>query len=225
MEQAILFILATAPCAGIGLFIYLKNAHSPGSYALTLKAIGYGLLSFLLAMVVGHVLSRVTNIDPGNTVHLIIRAVVFVGLMEEGCKFLFLRGVVYRSPHFSQAIDGIYYAVQIGMGFALGENMLYLFGGDASALMVRMVSAVPAHGMFAVLMGFFVGEAKVFPSSAGLYSALGLGFATLAHGYYDNFLFFSDLPGLWWHSALALVVMGAITFYAFRRRELEHEED
>ena len=222
MDTLILLILAIAPCLAIGFFIYLKNKYKPSPPQLLLISVFYGICSFFLAVVIGLLLQKVTHIED-NMLDQLIRALVFVGLVEEGSKFVFLKGLAYRNKKFNQAFDGIVHAVMIGMGFAVAENMLYLYSGSGGSLVVRMISAVPAHAAFAVIMGYFVGEAKVFPSSAGLYSYMGLFFASLAHGYYDYFLFLQDISGIWYQSVVALVVVIIFTHFALKRRQNEEE--
>jgi RsiW-degrading membrane proteinase PrsW (M82 family) len=135
-----------------------------------------------------------------------IKAFVIVALVEEGAKFLFIRGVLYPNDNFNEPFDGIIYSVMVGMGFALTENIIYVFNGDGGTALVRMFSAVPAHALFAVIMGFFLGEAKLEHKHTFLYSLAGLVFATLVHGVYDYFLFISFVPGIWMGAVLSLVI-------------------
>ena len=221
MELIIVLILAIAPCLGIGLFIYLKNTRNANSKALIIKSVGMGVLSFFLALGIGLLLEKNTDVEEGNMLQQAIRAVVFVGLVEEGSKFLFLRGVVFKSPYLSQPFDGIVYAIMIGMGFAMAENLLYVYLGQGSSLIIRMMTAVPAHASFAVIMGYLIFEAKVFESSRMLFSSMALLFPALAHGYYDYFLLDASIPGLWWKSVVPLLLVIGITFQAIKQREKE----
>jgi len=221
MQLFILLILAIAPCLAIGLFIYLKNTKNTHSKALILKSIGMGVLSFFLALGIGLFLEEYTNVEEGNMLQQAIRAVIFVGLVEEGSKFLFLRGVIFKSPYFSQPFDGIVYAIMVGMGFAMAENLLYVYLGQGTSLIVRMMTAVPAHASFAVIMGYLIFEAKVFESSRMLFSSMALLFPALAHGYYDYFLLDASIPGLWWQSVVPLLVVIGITVQAIKQREKE----
>lgn len=228
MDTLILIILAVAPCLAIAFFIYLKNELKPSPPKMLLLSVFYGVLSFFLTMVIGLALHKYTNIESDSLSDQMIKALVFVGLVEEGSKFLFLRGIVFHNKHFTQPFDGIVHAVMIGMGFAVAENLLYMYNGSSGgSLIVRMVTAVPAHAAFAVIMGYFVGEAKIFVSSSFLYATMGLLFAAFAHGYYDYFLLDSNMPGLWWQSIAALLIVIGITYYALKRREeeMELEED
>jgi RsiW-degrading membrane proteinase PrsW (M82 family) len=223
MDQIILFILAVAPCLGIICFMYLKNAYKPSPSKYLILSVFYGILSFLLALVLGLLVRNYTQAKEGDLIYQIIHAMVFVGVLEEVSKFVFLRGIVYYNKHFTQPLDGIVHSVMIGMGFALAENFIYMRMGEGGSLILRMVTAIPAHAAFAVIMGYFVGEAKVFPSSAKLFLGMGLFFAAFAHGYYDFFLLQDNIPGLWWQSFMALAIAIVITYNAIKVRENELE--
>lgn len=226
MGTIFLLIMAVAPGLLIAFFIYLKDYKSPLPKRSISKAFIFGILSFFIAIAIGLFLEKYAHINPRNYIHQMIRALIFIGLAEEASKFLFVRGILYRDKNFTKPFDGIVFAVMVGMGFATAENVLYVLNGDGGTAIVRMFTAVPAHAVFAVIMGFFIGEAKVFSSSSRLYNTMALLFATMAHGYYDFFLFLSFVPGMWWHAIVALVVVILFTQYAFnvlKDEIIEHE--
>ncbi len=227
MNTIILLLLAILPGFIIGLYIYLMDVRQPESPGIIIQSITYGALSFLISLGIGYLLHTNTNLRQGDVIQQMIRALVFVGLVEEGSKFLFLRGIVYYHRQFNQPFDAIVYSVMVGMGFATAENILYVFNGDGATAIVRMFTAVPAHAVFAVIMGFFIGEAKVFKTSSGLYSGLALFFAAFVHGYYDYFLFLPSIRGLWMQAIGALVIVVVITHFAikFRKDEIIRPDD
>lgn len=88
---------------------------------------------------------------------------VVVGLVEEGFKYLTLRRVTWRHPAFNYRFDAIVYAIFVSMGFALVENILYVAGdGTLRTVLLRAVTAIPAHGAFAIFMGYHYGTARQF---------------------------------------------------------------
>ena len=227
MTMIFLLLLAVAPAAAIVLFIHLKDKHEPEPLRLLLLGVGCGVLSFFLSLGVGKFLHDFTHIDTSDVVDQLIRAFVFVGLVEEASKFLFLRGILYR--FFDEPLDGIVYAVMVAMGFAAAENIVYVVQGGGGTAIIRMFTAVPAHAVFAVIMGFFLGEARVFSTSSGLYHILAIGFATFVHGFYDYFLFISFIPGLWIQAFVGLLIAVVLTHYAIKQRQhdspFNREED
>jgi len=221
MSTIFLLVLAIAPGFAIALFIYLKDIHEPERPGLLFLSVLYGVISFFISLGIGLLLREYTHIKDEDFAHQMIRALIFVGLVEEGSKFLFLRGFLFYNRHFTQPFDGIVYSVMVGMGFATAENILYVINGDGGTAIVRMFTAVPAHAVFAVIMGFFLGEAKVFKTSSFLYSGMALFFAAFAHGYYDYFLFLSFVPGLWLQAIASLIIVVVLTHYAIKLRKDE----
>jgi RsiW-degrading membrane proteinase PrsW (M82 family) len=213
--------MAVVPGFAIGLYVYLKDIRQPEPAGILMKAVFFGAVSFFISIGIGLLLHEHAEIETKNVADQMIRALIFVGLVEEGSKFIFLRGFLFNSKHFKQPFDGIVYSVMIGMGFATAENVVYVLNGDGGTAIVRMFTAVPAHAVFAVIMGFFIGEAKVFRSSSTLYSVMALLFASFAHGYYDYFLFLTFIPDLWMQAIASLVIVIIITHYAFKLRKDE----
>ena len=101
------------------------------------------------------------------------------------CLWLFLR----RCRDFDERMDGIVYAVCVGMGFAAFENIEYLFAAGSDWVTTgigRSLTAIPGHFGFAVIMGYYY-SLHHFDS----YRAPGAGlkmwlYPVLAHGLYDT---------------------------------------
>ena len=73
------------------------------------------------------------------------------------------------------------------------ENILYVFEHGIEVGFLRAFTAVPAHGIFGILMGYFMGKAK-FSKNRFKNNYFGLLIATLFHGTYDFFLFLDFIP-------------------------------
>jgi RsiW-degrading membrane proteinase PrsW (M82 family) len=84
-----------------------------------------------------------------------------VALSEELSKFLVVRYFCYPQKRFDEPLDGIVYSVMVSMGFATIENVNYVFTHGYSTAFVRMFLSVPAHATFGVVMGYFIGKAKL----------------------------------------------------------------
>jgi len=206
MAVLMLLILALAPGLAIILYIYLKDIHEPEPISQLAVGFALGILSMILATGTTFLIYENIHFDQESFRDMAIKAFIIVALVEEASKFLFIRGVLYRNDNFNEPFDGIIYSVMVGMGFALTENIIYVFNGDGGTALVRMFTAVPAHALFAVIMGYFLGEAKLEHKHTLLYSLGGLFFATIGHGIYDYFLFISFVPGLWLGAIASLVI-------------------
>ncbi|TXB59435.1 PrsW family intramembrane metalloprotease [Phaeodactylibacter luteus] len=132
---------------------------------------------------------------------------IVVSLTEELIKFLALIAYPYRSRFFNEPMDGIVYSIMIGMGFATAENLLYAFQYGMETTILRAFTAVPAHAAFAVMMGYFAGQAKFAERPVRRRNSLLLMFLVPwgVHGVYDFFILQQAYENL---VILALVVLG-----------------
>lgn len=108
-----------------------------------------------------------------------------VGLNEELCKFAVLLVAALPWRFFNEPLDGIVYAVMIAMGFATVENVLYVNRFGVETAFLRAFTAVPAHLVFAIAQGYFVGLAKFDTAQRTHLLWQGLAVAVLLHGTYD----------------------------------------
>ncbi len=221
MNALFLLALSIAPGIAIAIYIYFKDKHEPEPIGLLLVTFLYGGISLFIAIGISIVINNFITIDEGDLGEQVIHAFLIVALVEEFCKFAFVRGILYRNKNFNEPFDGIVYAVMVGMGFATVENIFYVMNGGGSTIaLIRMFTAVPAHATFAVLMGYFLGKAKFVQKKAFFYGALALLAATAVHGIYDYFLFISFIPGIW---ILAFVSLFAA--YILSRHAIKIHQD
>ena len=84
-----------------------------------------------------------------------------------------------------------------------------------------MITAVPAHFAFAVIMGYYLGKAKTCnQGKMWFYIFLSLFVSIFMHAIYDYFLFLDFVPGIWLGGIITLGV--AILFS--RMAIIEHLE-
>ena len=119
-------------------------------------------------------------------------AFIVVALWEESLKMLVLM-TIYRRKFFDEPLDGIVYAVMIGMGFATMENIAYYERFGQEALWIRAFTAIPAHLVFAVIQGYYVGKARFKDPNAKISKKrlliYGFLISFLLHGIYDLMIF------------------------------------
>lgn len=211
-----LLALAVAPGVAIGLYIYLKDKHEREPLSLLLISFFYGVLSTAITLVVSFPLNMFLATKPHDVVGEFYNAFFKVALVEELSKFLFVRFVLFNNKNFNEPFDGIVYAVMVSMGFATLENIIYVYQFGVATGILRMFTAVPAHAIFGVLMGYFVGKARFAPYRQFYYSVIALGAATVLHGAYDYFWFLSHLPALWIGGVASLVLGFALARKAIR---------
>ena len=217
MNTILLLLLAIVPGLAIAFFIYLRDIRQAEPYSQLLLNIFFGVVSFFMARGIGFLLHHFIYIGHEDLTQQLLAAFLFVGLLGEGSKFLFLRGFTYYNRNFNHAFDGIVYSIMVGMGYATAENILYVVNGDSDSAMLRIITSAPANAVFAVIMGFFLGEAKLFKNRILLYSSLALLIPAAAHGYYDYFLTILNIRGLWMQAIVSLIIVVVLVQLAFKR--------
>lgn len=123
------------------------------------------------------------------TTSVLIHAFILAGLIEEAVKLGILRVTLFRNPHFEKRVDGITYAVFVSIGFAVAENLFLALTIEEA--IVRSFTAIPAHALFGVSMGFYLAKYKFDRKLKWL--GLALVVPALLHGVY-NFLIMVDIP-------------------------------
>ena len=143
-----------------------------------------------------------------NIGFLLLSSFVVVAFSEELVKFAVLILYPYQKKVFNEPLDGIVYSIIIAMGFATVENIIYanLFGMPTTLL--RSFTAVPAHAVFAVIMGYYVGLAKFDESRQYKLIAIGFFAAVVIHGTYDFFILQKYYEWLMIFATLTLLISG-----------------
>jgi RsiW-degrading membrane proteinase PrsW (M82 family) len=141
-----------------------------------------------------------------------------VSTTEELLKFLVVMLIIYPSKYFDEPFDGIVYSVFVGMGFATAENLTFVLQSSASLAIMRMISAVPAHFVFAVIMGYYLGKAKRKRKTQILFIFLSIIIPIMIHTIYDYFLFIDFVPGVWIGGIVTLI----IALFIAKKSIIEH---
>lgn len=206
MNLLVLLGVAIAPGAVTVIYICSKDKFKPEPRGLLVLSFVYGLLSVVLTVIFGILLSNVLVFRVNDIFNQLVKAFVVTALVEEISKFIFVRFILYTNKNFDEPFDGIVYAVMVGMGFATLENVLYVFYYGLGAGILRMFTAVPMHATCAIIMGYFLGKAKFAKQKESYYISLGLFMPVILHGTYDFFLFISFVPGMFLGAFVSLVV-------------------
>jgi protease PrsW len=205
MKVILLVALAIAPCLAIILFTYYRDQYEKEPKWLLFLSFLLGVLSVIPAFFLELFLWDVPAI--GNNTFL--KATIGTGYVEEACKLFFILILPYWRKAFNEPLDGIIYSMMVSMGFATTENIMYVIDGGWGVGVLRIFTAVPAHAMFAVVMGYFIGLAKFRHQQTFLLIVFGFILAGLFHGLYDYFLFEQNIPGIWLGAFVSLII-GAI---------------
>ncbi len=184
---------AAAPVVIGAFYMYIRDKYEKEPYMMLLLGLLYGVYSTFVIWGVGLFLEWVFP----HVEQPFYSAFVSSAGIEELVKFLFLYFLVWRNPNFNEPFDGMVYGVFISLGFALLENIIYVFHselGGYSTAMARAVFSVPGHGLFGAQMGYYFATAKFEGKKRYLWLALFVPY--VLHGIY-NYILFLDRRLLW----------------------------
>lgn len=185
----ILTILAFAPGLFWLRYFYRKDQLEPEPKRLIFRMYIVGLLTFFPAAI----LER-----PFAHLHYPL-VLIIAPVVEELCKFLAVRQMVYKNREFDEPMDGIVYAASVALGFASLENLGYLVealqsGVFISTYILRAILSVPGHVLFSSMWGYTLGLSKFAPAKFRNKIILrGLIFSMLVHGIFNFFATISTI--------------------------------
>ena len=204
--------IALAPIVIILTYIYIKDKYNKEPLWMLFFSILGGMISIAAVLITAPILADIAVyfIDVETAFY---RAFLEAGFLEVLFKYLVLIIFIWPSKDFDEEFDGIVYAVYVSMGFALVENIMFVFGYGLSAGVLRAVTAVPAHAIFAISMGYYLGLAKFLPKKRSLYLILAFVSAWLMHGFYDYFI----MAGYKWLLLVFIVYLIWMYIFGFKR--------
>ncbi len=171
------------------------DAKRPEPMALRVRVAVFGALSVIPAVIVELMLTSTVGAELGPEFTYqgaSFHAFAVAGAVEEACKIMMVYWMVWRRPEFDERMDGIVYAARAGLGFALVENVMYLFSADTIGSQVqlwimRAVLAVPGHAMWTGMIGALAARKRFDGRGLGLVGGYLL--AVAFHGAYDCTVF------------------------------------
>jgi RsiW-degrading membrane proteinase PrsW (M82 family) len=182
-----LFVLAIAPVLIILVYVYIRDKYEKEPLGLLLKSLLAGALTTIPIILINSWLKGYTFYFEGlQKVGYI--AFVLAGFVEELFKFTALYIIIWSHREFNEKFDGIVYAVFISLGFALIENIMYVYQYGETTGYLRAFTAVPAHALFGITMGYFFSLAKFGRTNRTLNLLKALFIPVLLHGIYDFIL-------------------------------------
>jgi len=180
-------LAAIAPVFIIAFYIYFRDKYEKEPLLMLAKALALGMIAVIPILFVERFLMSVMP-DMGRVGNAAYQAFVVAGGTEEFFKYLALYLLIWKSPHFNEQFDGIVYAVFVSLGFATVENIMYVTEGGMQTAVMRAITAVPAHAIFGITMGYYFGIARRYSEVRKEYILRALWVPILLHGIYDFIL-------------------------------------
>jgi len=205
----------------------------------------WALATLLFTMFVGFPLLELYVWLPPNVTgwllrsdHLGLRFTGFslgVGIREELFKALPLLVLALVSSRMRNPVSGILLGLMSGVGFAVAENVFFVFQTLDNALaavqetgalgylvvpvynnVVRMAMTPFLHGCFSGLFGYFIARSAAEPAHCARLFLTGLGLSAGLHGLYDSVVGLSPLLGM----AVEVAAFFLLMRYLLRARGL-----
>lgn len=156
-------ILALLPAVFLMVYIYKKDRVEKEPVSLLIKIFVLGMLTVVPIMIMELVLDEVLLcfVSGESALYVFLETFVVVALVEEYWKRWAVRVGAWKHEAFNYRFDAIVYCVFSALGFAAVENVLYVMDGDLMTAVLRALTAVPSHAVDGVIMGYFLGEAKL----------------------------------------------------------------
>lgn len=195
-----LIILGILPSL-IWLSIYLKEDEHPEPNRFILKIFFWGALMAPIAAGAEFILiGAIKNFSlPLILVNFLI-FFVFIGIVEEYCKFLAVRIGMLKNPAFDEPTDAMIYLIVSGLGFAALENVLAIFhfiensgniiGEAIEITALRFLSSTLLHVLASAIVGYYLARKHFFSRKYGVVE--GLIIAGFLHGTYNILTITSD---------------------------------
>ncbi len=207
-----LLILSLAPVFIIAGYIYFRDKYEREPLQLLFLSLFFGALTVIPILFLERFLSGFTSLFTGLGAAA-WNAFAVAAFSEELFKFIALYLLIWKSREFNEKFDGIVYAVFISLGFAAVENLLYVMGNGFGTGIIRAVTAVPAHAVFGITMGFYFGMAKFYVKQQRRLKLKAVLYPMILHGIY-NFILFT---GIEWLSVVFLAFLVFLYFSGLKR--------
>lgn len=214
--ETILIIAAVVPALVLLRYIYRQDKLEKESGKFLASLVLFGILSTFIAIAGEYIGTAAIQyiVAPGSKAYYLLFFFVVVGLSEEGAKYFLLKKKTWNSPEFNCQFDGVVYAVFVSLGFALWENLSYVFSYGIGTAVSRAITAIPGHACFGVFSGAFYGAAKRMDlsgntSGSKTFRRLSLIVPMLLHGLYD-YIAMGDNDSYVW----VFILFVAVLFYS-----------
>lgn len=141
--------------------------------------------------------------------------VIFIpsAFIEEFCKYTAAFFLIRNNKHVNEPVDGIIYAIAIGLGFSLFENFLYAAQFGGYVVIPRLLFAVPLHMASAAIWGIYLSQTLVKQEKHIYLNAM------------PYFLGGVAFHGLWnstatWLGGLFFILAPLVLYFSLKRADL-----
>ena len=186
----------------VWLSIYLREDEHPEPNRFIVKTFFLGALFAPVAAGIEFLLigSVKDSVLPAVLVNFLV-FFVFIGVVEEYCKYLAVRLGMLKNPVFDEPADAMIYLIISGLGFAALENVLAIFhfadysseaviGSAIEITALRFLSSTLLHVLASAIVGYYLARQHFFGKRFAVVT--GLAIAGFFHGAYNSLTIVSE---------------------------------
>ena len=221
----LMIIAAVLPAILLLLYVYSMDKIEPEPLPLVFTLLMLGVLAAVISVFLEEIGDGIIRHLASDQTPLVITVLTFlmVGAIEEGSKYLMLFLKTWKNRHFNYKFNGIVYAVSVSLGFAIFENISYIFRYGIMIAGSRAVLAVPAHVGFSVVMGIMYSYCKFYRNRGRTQTGRMIGWLGWLlpiglHGLYDTLATLRDtVPTILY--IVFVVAMYVIMFFLIKKKK------
>lgn len=205
MPLVILLLIAMIPPVAFLVYVLTRDRFEPEPLSTVIRVFVFGALACFPAAFLESSFSTLKLFNLPGVLGASIHSFFLISPVEEFMKLGVVYLLVWKSRDFNEELDGIIYAGASSIGFALLENVFYVLSLGFATGILRGFTAIPLHTFTGILMGYFIGLAKMSPEAGKRNRLILLGFiaAWFTHGLYDTLA----LSGNWLVVFIPLLVI------------------
>jgi RsiW-degrading membrane proteinase PrsW (M82 family) len=216
-NYTISLILAPLIAAIIIAIVWIKRDKY--RYPQLISSFILGMISIVVVMLFMNIADRYYLNAFRNLRRIIFYSFVVMGIGSELGKFIILRYHNFNKSSFNGPLDGIVYSVMISMGFAFISVVLYFLLPYYTEIdFLYAITVVFANLFFAVILGFFVGLAKVRENKF-VDTMTGLLAASFFHALYNFCFITEDIRLLLFYGIGAFIVVIMLYYKAYEMNQ------
>lgn len=195
------------------LFFFLREDLHPAPRRILIYIFGAGAISSLFILVAQFLFEEASRGRMDSTLFILLG----LATIEEIFKFFSAYFALWKSPDFSEPMDGMVYAMTAALGFASIENIFALAGTAGTSdflslynigylIVVRFLGATMLHALAAGIVGYFWAKAS-FQGPFWRQITIGLILATAVHTAFNYLVILYQDRNLLIYPALFLAVI------------------
>ncbi|MEK7480957.1 MAG: PrsW family intramembrane metalloprotease [Patescibacteria group bacterium] len=188
-----LAFLAGAMPPLVWLWFWLHEDRHPEPRRLVALAFIAGIAAIPVALLFEWVVKDILQSSFGPAAQFGLAMIILAAAIEEISKWALVRGFLFHKKEYDEPVDAMIYLVTGALGFAAGENILYLstefersFRQGLMTGNLRFIGSTLLHAIASGIAGYLIARAfSASPTRKRLSAAAGLFLASVLHALFN----------------------------------------